>query len=113
MISYRSVMYLHQRLVSLGLCVNGVRDTNLLISAVNGQGWYRDVFSQYVHVAYSINAGHVFADGNKRTCFLVLKELNKYRYYFDDRLLADAILNLAKGGVSRQEFFNSVKRLLL
>lgn len=36
--------------------------------------------------------------------FLVIKELNKYRYYFNDNALATEILNLAIHTVSEQEF---------
>lgn len=62
----------------------------------------------YIHVAYSINASHLFSDGNKRTCFLVIKELNKYRYYFNDNVLATEVLNLARHTVSEQDFKDKI-----
>ena len=114
MISYQTVFAMHQRLEELNFCRRGVRDNNLLLSAIGGQQWYQDIFKQYIHVAYSINAFHIFFDGNKRTCFLVLKELNKFRYYFDDSLLSDEVLNLANNsGMSKDEFYNRVYNCLL
>lgn len=113
MLTYWQVIELHNRLVELKLCMGGLRDNNLLISAINGQNWYNDILSQYIHVAYSINAGHVFSDGNKRTTYLVLKELNKFRYFFNDDKLSDEILNLAKGNMSKEEFYKRVIRTLL
>lgn len=104
MILLQEVLALHRRLVELHLCMDGIRDFNLLQSAVVGQQWYQNIFDMYVHVAYSINASHLFSDGNKRTCFLVIKELNKFRYYFNDDSLTTEILNLAKHTVSEQEF---------
>lgn len=58
----------------------------------------------YVHVAYSINASHLFSDDNKRTCFLVIKELSNFGYFFDDNSLAKEVLSLARYTVSEQEF---------
>lgn len=46
----------------------------------------------------------MFNDGNKRTCFLVIKELNNFGYFFDDNSLAKEVLSLARHTVSEQEF---------
>lgn len=104
MILIQEVLALHRRLVELHLCMDGIRDFNLLQSAVAGQQWYQNVFDMYIHVAYSINASHLFSDGNKRTCFLVIKELNKFRYYFNDESLATEVLSLARHTILEQEF---------
>lgn len=104
MISLEDVLFIHESLVLMGECMDGIRDYNLLQSAVAGQQWYQNVFDMYVHVAYSINASHLFSDGNKRTCFLVIKELNNFGYFFDDNSLAKEVLSLARHTVSEQEF---------
>lgn len=92
MIYLEDVLFIHESLVLIGECMDGIRDYNLLQSAVAGQQWYQNVFDMYVHVAYSINASHLFND------------LNNFGYFFDDNSLAKEVLSLARHTVSEQEF---------
>lgn len=111
MITYDFVYNLHSALEDLGVCRRGIRDTNLLQSTINGQQWFNTEFECYCHVAYCINAYHIFADGNKRTSFLVLKELNKIGVLFKDRALCQVILDLAtnSNSTSKELFMTKVK----
>lgn len=52
MISYEMVVMMHSKLEDLSLCMPGVRNNNGLLSAISGQQWYQDLFSQQLHVAY-------------------------------------------------------------
>lgn len=115
MITYDFVCSLHSGLEDLGMCRKGVRDINLLLSIINGQQWFNTEFECYCHVAYCINAYHVFVDGNKRTAFLVLKELNKKGVLFKDRALCQVILDLAinSNSTSKELFMTKVNACIV
>lgn len=103
MISLAKVIALHDQLQAVNLCREGIRDNNLLQSAVDGQLWFDDKFRQYCHVAYCINIFHIFVDGNKRTTFLILKELREEGIMFNDDKLSDIILDTAEHSSSSNE----------
>ena len=113
MISYSQVVNLHSQLEKLELCSAGILHDDLLQSAISGQSWYTNVLEQRIHVAFSINAFHVFNDGNKRTSFLVLKDLFTSRYLFNDELLTNAILDLSRSEIDKDEFTEQVKNATL
>lgn len=109
MISLDEVMNLHYELEDLKLCRPGILHPDLLESAIAGQQWYESTFDKYVHVASSINSNHIFNDGNKRICYMVIKELSKYGYYFDNDKLSDLILLLAKSKITKDQFMSQIK----
>ena len=113
MISYSQVIKLHSQLEKLELCSAGILHNDLLHSAINGQSWYSGVLEQHIHVAFSVNAFHVFNDGNKRTSFLVLKDLFKNRYLFNDKKLTSAILDLSSSKIDKEVFVTLVKEAVL
>jgi prophage maintenance system killer protein len=93
--------------------MDGIRDINLLHSAIDGQYWYQPGVDQIIHVAYSVCANHVFLDGNKRTAFLILKLIEiDLGYICDWELIANAILDLATISISRDQFYQQVKRAI-
>lgn len=99
------VMEVHHNLVAGHHCIDGIRDGNLLASAVGGQYWYDYGIEQIIHVAYSICANHVFADGNKRTAFLVLKLLEiKLGLTCDWTAIAHTVLALAADSIAKSDF---------
>jgi death on curing protein len=102
----RDARTLHDRLLALHGGAQGVRDDNLLKSALaRSQQYYayagkRDI----VHMASLYTAGivrnHPFVDGNKRAGFVVgilFLELNGYRFTATEEDAAQAVLNLAAG----------------
>ena len=111
MIDLQTVIHLHGMLEKPGMCLPGIRDENLLYSAINGQHWYETDVDQLLHVSYSICANHVFNDGNKRTAYLVLHPIlnhsNSTAFY-----LAQLILELAMHTFSKEIFFNRSKTIL-
>ena len=115
MITLEKVLGIHDTLSLVGQCGEGIRDMNLLNSAVDGQAWYGTAFEQYCHTSYCINSYHVFVDGNKRTAFIVLKRLEEYGFLFDDDRLCSTILYFAEysGALSKEDFFAEVKRCLI
>ena len=106
------VLHIHNQLEKLALCREGILKPELLDSAIEGQQWYDNIFDKYLHVASSINAYHIFNDGNKRTCYIIIKDLAEYRYYFDEDKLSDLILSLAKSEISKDTFMEKAKECI-
>lgn len=105
---------IHAQLVENHQCFHGVRDENLLISAIDGQNWHDDPIDQIIHVAYSVCANHVYNDGNKRTSFLVLKLLEmKLNLVCDWSNIAQIVLDLATHTMSKIDFENKIKENIL
>lgn len=113
-VAFNYVLTVHQNLVDDHHCMAGIKDENLLHSAINGQYWYEPGIDQIIHVAYSICANHVFSDGNKRTAFLVLKLLEiDLNYICDWSQIASIILDLAANGISREQFHDAIIQSIL
>ncbi|MFR6291735.1 MAG: Fic family protein [Peptococcaceae bacterium] len=113
-VSFTYVLNVHQNLVHDYHCMPGIKDENLLHSAIDGQYWYEPGVDQIIHVAYSICANHVFSDGNKRTTFLVLKLLeNDFNYICDWSQIAHIVLDLATNSISREQFHDAIVKAIL
>lgn len=105
----RDALALHDRALALFGGAEGVRDYALLESALARP---RQLFTYAespgtVAMAAAYTAGivrnHPFADGNKRTAFLVgvlFLELNGYRFSASEEEAAKAVINLASGVLS-------------
>ena len=68
------VVKLHSSLIAKTGGMDGIRDENLLDSALNslfqtfdGNELYPDIFDKAAQLCYSLVENHPFADGNKRT----------------------------------------------
>lgn len=75
-ISLRQVLLLHEYMVRKYGGLSGVRDLNMLKSAVHrpfatfaGQDLYQDIYLKSGALIQSIVKNHPFLDGNKRTAF--------------------------------------------
>ena len=73
-LSAEQVLFIHSRLIDTTGGAHGVRDTGLLLSAVNrpkatfeGKDLYNDVFHKAAALMESLTNNHPFVDGNKRT----------------------------------------------
>lgn len=105
MITYEQVLALHNTLELTGeVKLKGIKNNNLIHSAIMGQYYYNSFLDQLCHVAFSINAYHCFNDGNKRTCYLILKSSG---LMFNDYLLADVIMAVADGKIRDKDIFVS------
>ena len=112
-VDFDYVMEVHEQLVQGKHCLAGIRDENLLISAIDGQYWYEYGIEQVIHVAYSICANHVFTDGNKRTCFLTLKSLETdLGYVCDWECIAQIVLDLATYSTEKQLFHQQIRQCI-
>lgn len=112
-LSKQEVIDIHDRLEDLFLCRKGILKEELLDSAIAGQQWYDNIFDKYIHVASSINCEHIFTDGNKRTCAILIKKLSEYRYEFNEIKLTKLIFSLATSDITKDEFMSKAKECLI
>jgi len=100
------VLTLHDRLLAIHGGLAGVRDMGLMQSAVARarQIAAYDESAELIGMAAAYTArivkNHPFADGNKRTGFVIgilFLELNGYRFIATETAAADAVLALAAG----------------
>ena len=109
-LSKEQVIRLHTELVykTGGLC--GIRDENLLESAIvapfqifAGQEMYPSIQQKAARLGYGLIKNHAFVDGNKRIgthVMLVFLELNKVEIEYSQEELLDTILKVADGRYS-------------
>jgi len=100
----------------------GVRDLGLLESAVAqpeatyGGSWlHGDLFEMAAAYAFHLCQNHPFYDGNKRValvCALMFLRFNRIAQIPDShRQLKDAMLRIASGQMSKQDFAGLLRRL--
>jgi len=82
MFDIKSVLSLHDRVLAQYGGASGIRDNNLLDSALNrpfqtfgGEDLYPTVYEKAAAVIQSVIINHPFIDGNKRTGFLLGESL--------------------------------------
>ena len=93
--------------------VYGVRDLNLLSSAINmpqssfgGEYLHKTIPAMAATYAYHICQNHPFIDGNKRvalTSSLVFLDINGYKFNCKDEIIYNKIMNVAKGEIKKEE----------
>ena len=88
-LTVEEVLYIHEQVVEEFGGSHGVRDMNLVESAVHraaasfgGDDLYPDLWSKAAALMHSLLFNHAFIDGNKRTAFVaadVFLRKNEYR----------------------------------
>jgi len=80
MMDIQEVLLIHETLIAEFRGVNGVRDYNLLVSAINrpfagtnDSEFYPTTYLKAAAVIESIVKNHPFIDGNKRTGYVVMR----------------------------------------
>ena len=110
-LSLDEVLALHQEQLRLFGGASGVRDFNLLQSAMgtpsvtfDGQLLHDTVYEMAAAYLYSICRNHPFVDGNKRTavsCALTFLALNGVVIDADEDEFYDLVIGVAEGRVSK------------
>lgn len=100
---------------------NGVRDINLLNSAIampsssfSGEFLHTTVFDMAAAYAFHLAKNHAFLDGNKRTALasaLVFLALNGITISDPDGTLYDAMISLTSGKLGKEKFSTILKSL--
>lgn len=113
------VVKLHSSLIAKTGGMDGIRDENLLDSALNslfqtfdGNELYPDIFDKAAQLCYSLVENHPFADGNKRTgvhLTLLFLKLNGEKIEYTQSELIDFSLGIASGKMTK----DSIKEWLL
>lgn len=113
------VVKLHSSLIAKTGGMDGIRDENLLDSALNslfqtfdGNELYPDIFDKAAQLCYSLVENHPFADGNKRTgvhLTLLFLNLNGEKIEYTQSELIDFGLGIASGKMTK----DSIKEWLL
>ena len=93
---------------------SGIRDIGLLSSAVSlpyasfgGKLFHKDIYQIAAAYAFHISQNHPFIDGNKRAALasaLVFLELNGISISDPEGRLYDAMIKLASGKLSKEDF---------
>lgn len=101
------IMKLHKKMIDATGGLDGIRDIELLKSAVEnakatfgGTDLYPTVEDKCASICYSIINNHAFVDGNKRVglyVMLVLLEYNSIRLTFSQEELINLGFDIAKG----------------
>ena len=107
------VIKLHSSLIAKTGGMDGIRDENLLDSALkspfqtfDGSKLYPDILDKASQLCYSLVENHPFADGNKRIgvhLTLLFLKLNNENIEYSQAELIDFGLNIASGKMNKDD----------
>ncbi|MBQ5998644.1 MAG: type II toxin-antitoxin system death-on-curing family toxin [Treponema sp.] len=107
------VIKLHSSLIAKTGGMDGVRNENLLDSALkspfqtfDGNELYSDIYDKASKLCYSLVENHPFADGNKRIgvhLILLFLKLNNENIEYSQAELIDFGLNIASGKMNKAD----------
>lgn len=119
-LTIHQVISFHDHLLEAFGGLPGIRDKNLLLSALqapkasfDGREMYPSIFEKATVYLYHIAKNHPFNDGNKRTAFvsvLAFLEANHAIMKFTTTDLEQLVVSVANGKVSKEtsiQFFRS------
>ena len=108
-INIKDVIAIHSIFEQENTCESGVRDINMLDSAINsafqsafGEDIFKEDIDKIARIGLGIIKNHAFVDGNKRTGLAVIVALCKINNIFlpDEDKLYDAIMDVAEDNES-------------
>lgn len=115
-LSKEQVLKLHSDLIQSTGGLDGIRDMNLLDSALdsayqifNGMDLFPSIYQKAARLGFGIISNHPFVDGNKRTgthVMLVLLALNGIDLEYSQNDLVSQILAVASGQEGYSELLN-------
>ena len=110
---YEKVVKLHSSLIAKTGGMDGIRDQNLLDSALkspfqtfDGNELYPDIFDKASQLCYSLVENHPFADGNKRIgvhLTLLFLRLNNENIEYSQAELIDFGFGIASGKMNKDD----------
>ncbi|WP_298739156.1 type II toxin-antitoxin system death-on-curing family toxin [uncultured Treponema sp.] len=120
LISKEQVLKIHTSLIKETGGIDGIRDENLLDSALNSpfqtfdsKELYPEILDKAAQLSYSIIKNHPFLDGNKRIgthIMLVFLVLNNTRLTYTQKELIDFGLKVADSSLSKGEIKNWIEK---
>ena len=112
-LTIQDIYELHTQLENTFILSPGIRDTNLLASAVNtpfqtfmGNDLYPSIYDKAAQLCYGIANNHPFTDGNKRTALhsmYVYLIINGYDITATQQDVENLIINVATGRMHNTE----------
>ena len=109
----QDIYELHNQLEESFILSSGVRDENLLASAVNtpfqtfmGNDLYPSIYDKAAQLCYGIVKNHPFTDGNKRTALhsmYVYLIINGFDIIATQQEVEDLIIDVAAGNMTNTE----------
>ena len=108
---YEQVVKIHSSLIAKTGGMDGIRDAQLLDSALKtpfqtfgGNNLYPDILDKASQLCYSLIENHPFVDGNKRIgvhLMLLFLKLNNIEVNYSQQELVDFGLDIASGKMSK------------
>ena len=112
-LTVQDIYELHRELEDAFVLSSGVRDENLLASAVNtpfqtfmGNDLYPSIYDKAAQLCYGIANNHPFTDGNKRTALhsmYVYLIINGFDIAASQQEVENLIINVAAGNMTNTE----------
>ena len=109
----QDIYELHNQLEEIFILSSGLRDENLLASAVNtpfqtfmGNDLYPSLYDKAAQLCYGIVKNHPFTDGNKRTALhsmYVYLIINGFDIIATQQEVEDLIIDVAAGNMTNTE----------
>ena len=110
---YEQVVKIHRSLIEKTDGMDGIRDAQLLDSALKtpfqtfgGNNLYPDILDKASQLCYSLIENHPFVDGNKRIgvhLMLLFLKLNNIEVNYSQQELIDFGLDIASGEMSKND----------
>jgi len=118
-LTIEQVIELHDEMLKRYGGLAGIRDKNLLWSAIDapkaamfGQEMYPSVYEKAAAYLYHLVCNHPFNDANKRTGFavtLVFLEVNSVKQAFQKEDLENLVIEVAKGKETKERIAKFLK----
>ena len=118
-LTIEQVIELHDEMLKRYGGLPGIRDKNLLWSAIDapkaamfGQEMYPSVYEKAAAYLYHLVCNHPFNDANKRTGFavtLVFLEVNSAKQAFQKEDLENLVIEVAKGKETKERITKFLK----
>ena len=119
--SLAEIIYIHQNQISTYGGSQGIRDLNLLSSAIAmpesqfaGEYLHKDIFEMAAAYIYHIAQNHPFIDGNKRTALaagLTFLDLHNMDINDPDDILYEMMINVASGRINKDQISMALREL--
>ena len=120
LISKEQVFKIHTSLIKETGGIDGIRDENLLDSALNSpfqtfdtKDLYPEISDKAAQLSFSIIKNHPFLDGSKRIgvhIMLVFLTLNNIKLLYSQKELIDLGLKIADSSFSRDDIKNWIEK---
>lgn len=112
-LTVEEVISMHDTFLQAFGGLSGIRDINLLMSAIEipksqmfGQDLYPSMYDKAAAYLYHIVCNHPFNDGNKRTGFgsaLLFLKANSIPINFDKKKYENLVIEVAKGKLTKEK----------